>query len=59
MQCKFFKECGMNASASDPAPSHGLCSAPQRLMRQGIALLNRIPGALIALLGRFSIAAIF
>ena len=49
----------MNASAIDPAPSHGLCSAPQRLMRQGIALLNRIPDALIALLGRFSIAAIF
>ncbi|MBI3094082.1 MAG: DoxX family protein [Rhodocyclales bacterium] len=49
----------MKASASDPAPSHGLCSAPQRLMRQGIALLNRIPDALIALLGRFSIAAIF
>lgn len=49
----------MNTSVINPAPGHGFCSAPQRLLRQGIGLLERIPDALIALLGRFSIAAIF
>jgi putative oxidoreductase len=49
----------MNTSAVDIAPSRAGSSAPQRLIQQGIALLNRIPDSLIAVLGRFSIAAIF
>lgn len=49
----------MNTSAVNSAPGRGFSAAPLRLMRQGVALLNRIPDSLIGLLGRFSIAAIF
>ncbi|MCM2308993.1 MAG: DoxX family protein [Sulfuritalea sp.] len=49
----------MNKSAVNSAPGRGFSAAPLRLMRQGVALLNRIPDSLIGLLGRFSIAAIF
>lgn len=49
----------MNTSAVNSAPGRGFSAALLRLMRQGVALLNRIPDSLIGLLGRFSIAAIF
>lgn len=47
----------MNTLAS--AAASGTTPAPLRLARQGIALLERIPDSAIALLGRFSIAAVF
>ena len=47
----------MNTLAS--VASIGTAPAPLRLLRQGIALLGRIPDSAIALLGRFSIAGIF
>ena len=34
-------------------------SLPERLLRDSIALLSRIPDSLIAFIGRFSIAAVF
>jgi putative oxidoreductase len=46
------------STLASPAAS-GATPAPLRLGRQGIALLGRIPDDAIALLGRFSIAAIF
>lgn len=48
----------MNTLASSAA-THGASPLPIALAREGIALLGRIPDSLIALLGRFSIAAIF
>ncbi len=47
----------MNTLAS--AAAIGTAPAPLRLVRQSIGLLGRIPDSAIALLGRFSIAAIF
>ncbi len=47
----------MNALASTAAS--GATPPPVRLARTAIALLGHIPDSLIALLGRFSIAAIF
>ncbi|MDP2823475.1 MAG: DoxX family protein [Sulfuritalea sp.] len=49
----------MKARAIDTAPRRVSPSTPERLIHGGTALLSRIPDSLIALLGRFSIAAIF
>lgn len=48
----------MNENSSSSAPSSGM-PAPERLIRQSINLLGHIPDSLIALVGRFSIAAVF
>ncbi|MCX7164870.1 MAG: DoxX family protein [Rhodocyclales bacterium] len=48
----------MNTLASSAA-ARGASPSPLTLARDGIALLDRIPNSLIALLGRFSIAAVF
>jgi putative oxidoreductase len=48
----------MNKRASSAA-AHGASPSPLARARDGIALFERIPDSLIALLGRFSIAAIF
>lgn len=48
----------MNTLASSAA-TRGASPSPLTLAREGIALLGRIPDSLIALLGRFSIAAVF
>jgi len=49
----------MKASAVPAVPDHDNAAAAERLIRTAIGLLNRIPDSLIALLGRFSIAAVF
>ena len=48
----------MNTLATASAAG-GACPLPVRLLRAGIAALQRIPDDAIALLGRFSIAAVF
>jgi len=48
----------MNTLATASA-ARGACPLPVRLLRAGIAALQRIPDDAIALLGRFSIAAVF
>lgn len=49
----------MKASAIPAVPDHDNSAAAERLIRTAIGLLGRIPDSLIALLGRFSIAAVF
>lgn len=49
----------MKARAIDTAPRRVSPSGPECVIRGGIGLLSRIPDSMIALLGRFSIAAIF
>jgi putative oxidoreductase len=48
----------MNTLATSSA-ARGACPLPVRLLRAGVATLQRIPDDAIALLGRFSIAAVF
>jgi len=49
----------MNSSTPATAAPRVGASPPERLIRCGIGLAQRIPDSLIALLGRFSIAAVF
>lgn len=49
----------MKASAIPAVPDNDNSGAAERLIRTAIGLLGRIPDSLIALLGRFSIAAVF
>jgi len=49
----------MNSSTSASAARRAGASLPEQLIRRGIGLAQRIPDSLIALLGRFSIAAVF
>lgn len=49
----------MKASTIPAVPDHADAATAERLIRKAVGLLNRIPDSLIALLGRFSIAAVF
>lgn len=49
----------MSSSTKTVAASRAGASRPENLIRFGIGLADRIPDSLIALLGRFSIAAVF
>jgi len=47
------------STATDPAKALPPGASPSRLVRRALALFARIPDSLIALVGRFSIAAVF
>lgn len=49
----------MKASTIPAVPDHAGRAAAERLIRRATELCGRIPDSLIALLGRFSIAAVF
>ncbi len=49
----------MNSSTSATTAPRAIISRMENLIRCGIGLADRIPDSLIALLGRFSIAAVF